>query len=59
MLKNQIDQWEKGYEILEDKTAIEVSWAILNTRHDTLMEASQEGFNLDAKLVKIKEAIDQ
>lgn len=49
----------KGYEIPEDKTAIEVSWAILNTRHDTLMEASQEGFNLDAKLVKIKEAIDQ
>ncbi|XP_019266740.1 PREDICTED: tropomyosin-1-like [Nicotiana attenuata] len=43
-LKDEIDQWEKDYEILEDKTAIEVSWAILNTRRDTLMEVSQEGF---------------
>lgn len=58
-IKNEIDQWEKDYEILEDKTAIEVSWAILNTRHDTLVEASQEGFNLEAKLAKIKETTEK
>ncbi|XP_070029971.1 tropomyosin-2-like [Nicotiana sylvestris] len=58
-LRNEIDQWERDYKILEDKTAIEVSWAILNTRHDTLMEASQEDFNLDAKLAKINETIEK
>ncbi|XP_075110559.1 uncharacterized protein LOC142181546 [Nicotiana tabacum] len=58
-LKNDMDQWERDYEFLEDKTAIEVSWAILNIRHDTLMEASQEGFNLDAELAKIKETIEK
>nr|XP_009798598.1 PREDICTED: uncharacterized protein LOC104244799 [Nicotiana sylvestris] len=40
-LKNEIDQWERDYEVLEDKAAVEVSWDILNTRHDTLVEASQ------------------
>ncbi|XP_070029981.1 uncharacterized protein [Nicotiana sylvestris] len=58
-LKNKIDQWEKDYEILEEKTTIEVSWAILNTRHDTLVEASQEGFNLDAELAKIRETVEK
>lgn len=36
-----------------------MSWAILNTRHDTLVEASQEGFNLNAELAKIKETIEK
>ncbi|XP_070020335.1 uncharacterized protein [Nicotiana sylvestris] len=58
-LKSKIDQWERVYEALKDKTAIEVSWDIFNTRHDTLVEASQEGFNLDAELAKIKETIEK
>ncbi|XP_019239562.1 PREDICTED: uncharacterized protein LOC109219556 [Nicotiana attenuata] len=56
-LKSEIAEWEKDYEILEDKTAIEVSWAFLNSRHDTLVEVSQENFNLEAELAKIKETI--
>nr|XP_016437302.1 PREDICTED: uncharacterized protein LOC107763340 [Nicotiana tabacum] len=40
-LRNEIADWERDYEILEDKTAIEVSWAFLNSRHDTLIEVSQ------------------
>lgn len=28
-------------------------------RHDTLMEVSQEGFNLDAELAKIQETIEK
>ncbi|XP_070022644.1 spindle pole body component 110-like [Nicotiana sylvestris] len=58
-LKNEINQWEKDYELLEDKTVIEVSRAILNTRHDTLVEASQEDFNLDAELAKIKKTVEK
>ncbi|XP_019239391.1 PREDICTED: uncharacterized protein LOC109219393 [Nicotiana attenuata] len=57
--KSEIDQWERDYEALKDKDVVEVSWAILNTRHDTLVEASQEGFNLDAELAKIKETIEK
>ncbi|XP_019240646.1 PREDICTED: uncharacterized protein LOC109220639 [Nicotiana attenuata] len=58
-LKSEIDQWERDYEALEDKAGVEVSWAILNTHHDTLVEASQEGFNLDPELAKIKETIEK
>ncbi|XP_070019625.1 protein CROWDED NUCLEI 2-like [Nicotiana sylvestris] len=58
-LKSEIAEWEKDYDILEDKTAIEVSWAFLNTRHDTLVEVSQENFNLEAELAKIKETIEK
>ncbi|XP_070025841.1 uncharacterized protein [Nicotiana sylvestris] len=58
-LKSEIAEWEKDYEILEDKSAIEVSWAFLNTRHDTLVEVSQENFNLEAELAKIRETIEK
>ncbi|XP_070017884.1 uncharacterized protein [Nicotiana sylvestris] len=58
-LKSEINHWERDYEALEDKAAVEVSWAILNMRHDTLMEVSQEGFNLDVELAKIKETIEK
>ncbi|XP_070008641.1 uncharacterized protein [Nicotiana sylvestris] len=58
-LKSEIAEWEKDYEILEDKTAIEVSWAFLNIRHDTLVEVSQENFNLEAELAKIRETIEK
>ncbi|XP_070025864.1 uncharacterized protein [Nicotiana sylvestris] len=58
-LKNEIADWERDYEILEDKSVIEVSWAFLNSRHDTLVEASQENFNLESELAKIKETIEK
>ncbi|XP_070020412.1 uncharacterized protein [Nicotiana sylvestris] len=58
-LKNEIADWERDYEILEDKSAIEVSWAFLNSHRDTLVEASQENFNLESELAKIKETIEK
>ncbi|XP_070021954.1 uncharacterized protein [Nicotiana sylvestris] len=58
-LKNEIADWERDYEILEDKYAIEVSWAFLNSRHDTLIEAGQENFNLESELAKINETIEK
>ncbi|XP_070013884.1 uncharacterized protein [Nicotiana sylvestris] len=56
-LRNEIEHWERDYEALEDKTVVEVSWAFLNARHNTLMEASQEGFDLAVEIAKIKETI--
>nr|XP_016467781.1 PREDICTED: myosin-1-like [Nicotiana tabacum] len=53
-LRNEITDWERDYEILEDKTSIEVSWGFLNSLHDTLIEVSQENFNLKSELAKIK-----
>ncbi|XP_070015368.1 uncharacterized protein [Nicotiana sylvestris] len=58
-LKNEIKHWERDYEALEHKAAVEVSWAFLNTRHDTLMEASREFFDLTAEIGKIKETIEK
>ncbi|XP_009785147.1 uncharacterized protein [Nicotiana sylvestris] len=58
-LRNKIADWERDYETLEDKTAIELSWAFLNSRHDTLVEVNQENFNLESKLAKIKETIEK
>ncbi|XP_075076940.1 uncharacterized protein LOC142163535 [Nicotiana tabacum] len=58
-LKNEIADWERDYEILEDKSATEVSWAFLNSRRDTLVEASQETFNLECELAKINETIEK
>ncbi|XP_070007448.1 tropomyosin-2-like [Nicotiana sylvestris] len=58
-LKSEVAEREKDYEILEDKTAIEVSLAFLNTRHDTLAEVSQENFNLEVELAKIRETIEK
>ncbi|XP_070015433.1 uncharacterized protein [Nicotiana sylvestris] len=58
-LKNEIANWERDYEILKDKSAIEVSWAFLNSRRDTLVEASQENFNLESELAKINEPIEK
>nr|XP_009796639.1 PREDICTED: uncharacterized protein LOC104243181 [Nicotiana sylvestris] len=48
-LKNEIADWERDYEILEDKSVIEVSWAFLNSHSDTLVEDSQENFNLESE----------
>ncbi|XP_016485008.1 uncharacterized protein LOC107805470 [Nicotiana tabacum] len=58
-LKNVIADWERDYEILEDKSDIEVSWAFLNSRHDTLIETGQENFNLESELAKINETIEK
>ncbi|XP_070009637.1 uncharacterized protein [Nicotiana sylvestris] len=58
-LKNEIADWKRDYEILEDKSAIEVSWEFLNSRRDTLVEASQENFNLESELAKINETIEK
>ncbi|XP_019256296.1 PREDICTED: tropomyosin-like [Nicotiana attenuata] len=58
-LGNKIEHWERDYEALEDKAAVEVSWAFLNTRHGTLMEASREGFDLATEIAKIKETIEK
>lgn len=58
-LRNEIEHWERDYEALEDKVAVEVSWDFLNTRHDALMEASREGFDLAAEIAKIKETIEK
>jgi len=38
---------------------LDVSWTFLNTRIETLMKASQDGFDLDAEITKVKEAIDK
>ncbi|XP_070010423.1 tropomyosin-2-like [Nicotiana sylvestris] len=43
----------------KDKSAIEVSWAFLNSRRDTLVEASQETFDLESELAKINETIEK
>ncbi|XP_070002044.1 uncharacterized protein [Nicotiana sylvestris] len=58
-LKSKLADWERDYEILEDKIAIEVSWEFLKSRHDTLIEVSQEKFNLESELAKIKETIEK
>ncbi|XP_075088564.1 uncharacterized protein LOC142170540 [Nicotiana tabacum] len=58
-LKNEIADWEKDYEILEEKSVVEVSWAFLNSRRDTLIEAGQENFNLESELSKINETIEK
>ncbi|XP_070007951.1 uncharacterized protein [Nicotiana sylvestris] len=57
--KNEIADWKRDYEILEDKSTIEVSWAFLDSRHDTLVEVSQEIFNLESELAKINETIEK
>ncbi|XP_070025853.1 uncharacterized protein [Nicotiana sylvestris] len=58
-LKNEVADWERDYEILENKTAIKVSCAFLNSRHNILVEVSQENFNLESELAKIKETIEK
>ncbi|XP_070010286.1 tropomyosin-2-like [Nicotiana sylvestris] len=58
-LRNEIVDWERDYEILEDKFIVEVSWPFLNSRRDTLVEASQETFNLESELAKIIETIEK
>ncbi|XP_019234926.1 PREDICTED: protein NETWORKED 1B-like [Nicotiana attenuata] len=58
-LKNEIAYWERDYETLEEKSAIEASWAFLNSRRDTLIEVGQENFNLESELAKINETIEK
>nr|XP_009761665.1 PREDICTED: uncharacterized protein LOC104213816 [Nicotiana sylvestris] len=58
-LKAEIEQWERDYEPLEDKSTLDVSWAFLNMRIETLIEASQEGFDLTAEIAKAKETIEK
>lgn len=56
-LRDEVDQLEKDYEALEDKLTLGVSWASLNIRLETLTKASQEGFDLEAKITKANDAI--
>ncbi|XP_070029975.1 uncharacterized protein [Nicotiana sylvestris] len=58
-LKNEIADWEKDYEIFEEKSVVEVSWPFLNSRRDTLIEADQENFKLESELAKINETIEK
>nr|XP_009783791.1 PREDICTED: uncharacterized protein LOC104232312 [Nicotiana sylvestris] len=58
-LKSEIAVWERDYELLEDKIAVEVSWTFLNSRRDALTEASQENFNLESELAKVMETIQK
>ncbi|XP_070005856.1 uncharacterized protein [Nicotiana sylvestris] len=58
-LKSEIVVWERDYELLEDKMAVEVSWTFLNSRRDALTEASQENFNLELELAKVMETIEK
>ncbi|XP_019263878.1 PREDICTED: lamin-B1-like [Nicotiana attenuata] len=58
-LKNEVAAWERDYEILEEKTDVEVSWAFLNSRRDTLLEMGQESFNLESELAKVNETIER
>lgn len=37
---------------------MDVSWAYLRTRLETLTEASQEGFDLEAEISKAKEVVE-
>jgi len=58
-LRAEVEQRGKYYESLEDKAVVDVSWAFLNTRLETLMEVSREGFDLDAEIAKTKEMIEK
>ncbi|XP_070048929.1 tropomyosin-2-like [Nicotiana tomentosiformis] len=55
-LRAEIDQWQKDYEALEDNLSLDVSW---NTRLEILIEANQEGFDLNAEIYRAKEVIDK
>lgn len=57
-LRAEVEQFKMDYEALVDKLTLDVSWAYLCTRLETLTEASQEDFNLKAKLSKAKEAVE-
>lgn len=54
----EVDQLEREYEALEDKLTMDVSWAYLCTCFETLTEASQEDFDLEAKLGKARVSIE-
>lgn len=56
-LRVEVDQLEREYEALEDKLVLDVSWAFLYTRFETLTEASEEGFGLEAELSKAKKLL--
>lgn len=57
-LRTEVDQWKKMYDALENKLVMDLSWTYLCTRFETLIEASQEGFDLNAEIAKAKEAIE-
>ncbi|XP_070005969.1 HDA1 complex subunit 2-like [Nicotiana sylvestris] len=59
VLKNDLAMWEREYELLEENFNIEVSWAFLNSRRDTLIESSQENFDLNSELAKVLETIER
>ncbi|XP_070014417.1 uncharacterized protein [Nicotiana sylvestris] len=59
VLKNDLAMWEREYELFEENFNIEVSWAFLNSRHDALIEASQENFDLNSELAKVLETIER
>ncbi|XP_019227593.1 PREDICTED: uncharacterized protein LOC109208887 [Nicotiana attenuata] len=59
LAENEVAAWERDYEILEEKTDVEISWAFLNSRRDTLLEMGQESFNLESELAKVNETIER
>nr|XP_016450315.1 PREDICTED: uncharacterized protein LOC107775143 [Nicotiana tabacum] len=59
ILKNDLAMWEKEYGLLEENFNIEVSWAFLKSRRDALMEAAQEGFDLQSELAKVVDTIEK
>ncbi|XP_075081712.1 uncharacterized protein LOC142166407 [Nicotiana tabacum] len=59
ILKNDLAMWEKEYGLLEENFNIEVSWAFLKSRRDALMEATQEGFDLQSELAKVVDTIEK
>lgn len=44
---------------MKKKEVVDVSWAYLNARLDTLTKMGQEGFDLEAKIAKAKDTIEK
>ncbi|XP_070023395.1 interactor of constitutive active ROPs 5-like [Nicotiana sylvestris] len=59
ILKNDLTMWEREYGLLEENFNIEVSWAFLKSRRDSLMEATQENFDLQSELAKVLDTIEK
>ncbi|XP_070006993.1 uncharacterized protein [Nicotiana sylvestris] len=59
ILKNDLAMWEREYGLLEENFNIEVSWAFLKSRHDVLIEATQESFDLQSEIAKVLDTIEK
>lgn len=56
-LRAEIDEWGENYEALKNNSEMDVNWMFLCTCFDTLNEADNEAFDLNAKFKKAKEVI--